>query len=171
MKVKLYKSSFDETIQKVEDLFSNRDIPQVVSGQASSSRHWEQFRQQTNPAPCVLENDSDHLEVMKFTQCLIKYIQTGFRGPHPESNIYIYISPFISATWRASLENRNVRAKNLEAIIADILDKISIRYPIHGRRMDLLRLKRNTASHSDFLIKLDEILELVEYEKINGQHF
>ena len=55
------------------------------------------------------------MEVTKFTQCLRTYIQTGFRGAPPESNIYMYILPFISATWWASLENKNVRTKILES--------------------------------------------------------
>ena len=55
-----------------------------------------------------------------------------------------------------------------KATTADILDKSSIRYPIHW---EVRSLKRNSASHSDFLMKPDEILKLVEYEKMNGAAF
>ena len=83
----------------------------------------------------------------------------------------MYIKPFISITWWASLENREVTAQNLDDIIADILDKSAIRNTVHGRKMDLLRVKRRGASHSDFLMKLEEIFRLVEYEKITGPVF
>ena len=69
----------------------------------------------------------------------------------------MYIKPFISITWWASLENREVTAQNLNDIIADILDKSAIRNTVHGRKMDLLRVKRRGASHSDVLMKLEEI--------------
>ena len=42
---------------------------------------------------------------------------------------------------------------------------------VHGRKLDLLRVKRRGASHSDFLMKLEEIFRLVEYERITGPIF
>ena len=72
------------------------------------------------------------------------------------------IQPYISATWRA---------KNLEDIISGIMDESSIRNPIHRRRLDLLRAKRNVACHYDFLMKLEEICKLVEYVKMTGAAF
>ena len=80
----------------------------------------------------------------------------------------MYISPFISPTWLASLKNRKVKEKNLEAIIADFLEESCVRNPVHYRRMDLLRIKREGSSHSDFLMKLEEIFNLVEYDKMTG---
>ena len=64
-----------------------------------------------------------------------------------------------------------VGTKNLEAIIADIIDESNLRNPVHRRRMNLLRVKRNGAPHSDFFITLEEQFWLVDYEIMTGQAF
>ena len=86
--------------------------------------------------------DSNHLELSKFCQNLRTYFNVRFRGTVPENNICMYISPFISPTWWASLKNRKVKEKNLGAIIAVILEESCVRNPVHNRRMDLLRVRR-----------------------------
>ena len=73
----------------------------------------------------------------------------GFRGAILVS-VWMYISPFISPTWWARLENRRVKEKALEAIIADTP------YTLHNRRMDLLKEKTAGTGHSDFLMNLKE---------------
>ena len=92
------------------------------------------------------------------------YIQTGFREAVPKNNIYMYISPFTSRTWWAALEDRNAKEKNLEAIVADIPDEICVRNLIHKR-------KRAGSSYSDFLAKIEEIFNLVEYNKMTWAPF
>ena len=51
------------------------------------------------------------------------------------------------------------------------MDESSISNPVHGRRTVLLSVKRNGASHSDFLMNLEEQFKLVEYEKMTGPAF
>ena len=91
---KLCKATFNEVIKRADDLVSNRESSQVLGSQASSSQ-WDIFRPQQNLAACLLEKSADHLEVTKFTQRLKMYIKTGFPGSPPETNIFMYIQPFI----------------------------------------------------------------------------
>ena len=70
----------------------------------------------------------------------------------------------------AALKNRGIKTKNLEAIIADIFEESELRNPVHRRRMNLSRGKKNAASHTDFLIALEEQFRLVDYENMLDKH-
>ena len=101
-----------------------------------------------------------HLEVSKFCQIMRTYMEVGFRGAVPE-NVWMYLSPIISSSWCSSPENRGFKQKGLEEILADILTESSIGNPVHSRLFKLLKEKRNKSSHSDFLIRLEEKINLI----------
>ena len=87
-------------------------------------------------------------------------MEVGFRGAVPE-NVWMYLSPIISSSWCSSPENRGFKQKGLEEILADILTESSIGNPVHSRLFKLLKEKRNKSSHSDFLIRLEEKINLI----------
>ena len=89
----------------------------------------------------------------------------------PDTNILMYIQPYLTSKWWAALEKRGIKTKNLDAIIANILDESSLKAPVNGTRMALLRVKRKGESHSNFLINLEEQFRLVAYEMMTGPAF
>ena len=100
-----------------------------------------------------------------------RFALRGFPGLPPDTNILMYIQPYLTSKWWAALEKRGIKTKNLDAIIANILDESSLKAPVNGTRMALLRVKRNGASHSNFLINLEEQFRLVAYEMMTGPAF
>ena len=61
-----------------------------------------------------------------------------------------------------SLIHKGVEKKNLEQILALILEESSGRNPLHQRRIQLLRVKK-TGSHSDFFFQLEQNMILIEF--------
>ena len=51
------------------------------------------------------------------------------------------------------------------------MEESSIISPVHSRRMDLVKEKRSNSSNSDFLIRLEENFNLIEYENMTGDAF
>ena len=153
---KLCIKANDGFIKKSETLLSNT--------QASGSSDTEQycrcwtFRPQSNLEPTYLDKEANHLEVSKFCQNYRTVINVGFRGAEPV-NVQTYISPF---SWWSSLQNRKVKEKGLEEIIADILEESFIINPVHTKIMDPLKEKKPNSSYSDFLIRLEEKFNLIQ---------
>ena len=48
---------------------------------------------------------------------------------------------------------------------------LSTPYTVHNHRMDLFREKKAGTRHSDFLMKLKEMCNLIEYDKMTGPAF
>jgi hypothetical protein len=63
------------------------------------------------------------------------------------------------------LLHQNIKEKNLQEVIDLILEESSGRNPLHQRRIDLLRVKKE-GSHSDFLFMLEEHMSLVEFNNM-----
>ena len=59
-----------------------------------------------------------------------------------------------------SLIHKGVEKKNLEQILALILDESAGRNPLHKRRIQLLR---------DFFFQLEQIMSLIEFEKLTKE--
>ena len=76
----------------------------------------------------------------------------------------MYLSPFLSPSWWASLKSRGVEGKTLDEILEDIMTKSSIVNPVHFRGIEFLKEKRNNSSHSDFLVRLEEKINLLEFQ-------
>ena len=81
----------------------------------------------------------------------------------------MYLSPFLSPSWWASLKSRGVEGKTLDEILEDIMTKSSIVNPVHFRRIEFLKEKRNNSSHSDFLVRLEERINLIEFEEMTKE--
>ena len=114
----------------------------------------------------MLDTGASHLEVKFFLEALETYIIAGFRGQVPKSGVWIYIATFLSSCWWASMKSREVQDKSLKEIL---LENSALLCPVHQRCMEFLRERRGNFTHSEFLQRLEERIELIELESLTKQ--
>ena len=110
-----------------------------------------------------------HLEVSKFVESMKTYITAGFRGVVPPKGVWIYVAPLLSSSWWASMKSRGVQEKSLEEILQALMDESALLCPVHKRRIEFLEKKRNDSLHTDFLQRLEERIELIEFETLTKE--
>ena len=57
----------------------------------------------------------------------------------------------------------------MEEIIQAWKEKSSLLCPVHQRRMEFLRERRGNSTHSELLQRLEERIELIEFESLTKQ--
>ena len=80
------------------------------------------------------------------------------------------LQPLVNEVWFKSLLHQGVKEKDLQGVIDLILEESSGRNPLHQRRIDLLRVKKE-GNHSDFLFALEEHMSLVEFNDMTKDSF
>ena len=66
------------------------------------------------------------------------------------------------------MKSRGVQDKSLGEILQAIMDEGALLCPVHQRRIEFLKEKRrrNNSSHTDYLQRLEERIELIEFETL-----
>ena len=59
---------------------------------------------------------------------------------------------------------KNIKDKDLEGVKAIILEVASIHVTLYDHRLDFLRSKKDSKSHSDFLRELEEKIDLCDFQ-------
>ena len=59
----------------------------------------------------------------------------------------------------------DIKSKDLKGAMAVVMAVASENNPVHGRRMDLLKMRRGSQDHSQWLHKLEAAIELTKYEE------
>ena len=60
--------------------------------------------------------------------------------------------------------NMNIKKKDLKGAMQIVMDVASENNPVHGRRMDLLKMRRGSMDHSTWLYKLETAMELTQWK-------
>ena len=144
----------EEAILDAESVVSGPPVLQTIRVQADqgpAGDTWSSFKPQGNLKPQYLEKNCNHLETVHFCALFEIYIKDGYRGKIPENTVWMQLQPLINRVWFESLMHQNVKEKNLQEVIDLILEESSGRNPLHQRRIDLLRVKKE-GSHSDFFL-------------------
>ena len=61
----------------------------------------------------------------------------------------------------------DIKSKNLKEAMEVVMAVTSENNPVHGRRMDLLKMRRGSQDHSQWLLKLEAAMELTKWEEWN----
>ena len=138
------------------------------SGTSTTSSEFIRFNPDTRPG--FLERESSMLEVLTWIEQAVDYIKSGFRNNPPAVGCHIYLAPLINSTWLQNIESKGGKGETLEGIITLIRIEGETRNPVHLRRIQLLKVKK-TSSHSEFLQKLEKIIEVCEWEKMSKDEF
>ena len=163
----------EETILKAESAASGPQVLQRIQIQpehGAAGDTWNSFKPQGNLKPPYLEKNCNHLESVHFCALFEIYIRDGYRGRIPENTVWMQLQPLINRVWFESLLHHHIKEKNLKEVIELILAESAGRNPLHQRRIDLLRVKKE-GSHSDFLFSLEEHMSLVQYNEMTKDSF
>ena len=166
--VRLHKKEIEEA----EKLLAKSVEPKLeteLKDNSETSEIWMQFKPQSNLEPLHLEQGVSHLEVKKFVEAMRTYIKVGFRGAVPEKGVWVYIVPFLAASWWSSLKAKGAQDMSLDDILQELLQESALLCPVHQRRIEFLKEKRNNCSHSDFLRRIEERVELIDFQSLTKQ--
>ena len=180
IEVEKFEQSFKDIMEQkegavldAEGLASGPPVLQTIQVQAeqgTAGDTWSSFTPQANLKPPYLEKNCNHLETVHFCALFEIYIKDSYRGRIPENTVWMQLQPLINRVWFESLLHQNIKEKNLQEVIDLILEESSGRNPLHQRRIDLLRVKKE-GSHSDFLFTLEEHMSLVEFNDMTKDSF
>ena len=129
------------------------------------------FRPQMTLKPQILEKESTYLETSQFCETFRMYLLDGYRGSPPPEMMWIQLQPLVNPLWFSSLVQKELKLKDsLDEVINMILEESNQRNPLHQRRMQLLRIKKDS-SHSEFLHNIEELMELIDFGKMTKEAF
>ena len=162
--------SMDEApVSQNQSSSSQADLSQ--EGKTINWKTASYFRPQASLKPQMLEKESTHLETSQFCETFKMYLLDGYRGSPPPEMIWIQLQPLVNPIWFSSLVQKGVKLKDtVEGVIELILEESNQRNPLHQRRMQLLRIKKD-GTHSEFLYKIEELMELVAFEEMSKEAF
>ena len=114
--------------------------------------------------------ESNLLEVRTWTHQAKLYITEGYITSPPKKGIFRYIAPLLQQIWiTACSHGGDPEERSLEELIKSIEDEANLRQPKHTRCMILLKNKRGSDKHTDFLEKIVENYSVVEFEQMTGE--
>ena len=129
------------------------------------------FREASVLKPKFLEKESNLLEVLHWIKQARNYIIAGYRDTPPKEGIYKYLIPFLHSTWANALEKYDPDNKSLTEILNALEIEAKQGDPKHNRRLKMLQIRRGSDNHSDFVSKLIEAANVIEFEKMTLAEF
>ena len=154
-------------IRRAEIILSTEIVITQQVIEESDDSKFSSFRPQADLRPQILEREANYKESLHFTEIFSSYLSNGYGGKAriPQKMIAVQLQPFINPLWWSQMVAKQVKEKDLGAAMSVVLEVASDNNPVHGRRMDLLKLRRGTMDHSTFLFKLEELMELTIYQE------
>mgnify|MGYP007022731161 CR=1 FL=1 len=80
----------------------------------------------------------------------------------------MHLGKLVQSSWVQSLETKDVKNKNLDEITNLIKEEGKLWMPCHQRRLQLLKDKRNSNKHSDFLHQLENSMSVAEFQEMSS---
>ena len=129
------------------------------------------FREASVLKPKFLEKESNLLEVLHWIKQARNYITAGYRDTPPNEGTYKYLIPFLHHNWSNALEKYDPDKKPITEILNALEIEAKKGDPKHNRRLKMLQIRRGSDSHSDFVVKLIEAGNVIEFEKMTLAEF
>ena len=142
------------------------DSVQQVEEKKEESSAFATFKQQADLKPSMLEREANFAEARHFTEIFSNYLENGYGGAArvPQQMIAVQLQPFVNEIWWAQMIQLEIKKKNLKDAMKIVMDVANENNPVHGRRMDLLKMRRGSMDHSTWLYKLETAMELTKWE-------
>ena len=67
------------------------------------------------------------------------------------------------------MKSRGVQEQSLEQILQALMEESTLLCPVHQHRIEFLKERRGNSKHSEFLQRLKEKVELIEFETLTKQ--
>ena len=157
----------EQVIRRAEVILASEIVPTQQVVEKPDDTKFSSFRPQADLRPQILEREANYKESLHFTEIFSNYLSNGYGGTAriPQQMIAVQLQPFINPIWWSQMITKQVKQKDLEGAMLVVLEVASDNNPVHGRRMDLLKLRRGSMDHSTFLFKLEELMELTMYHE------
>ena len=117
--------------------------------------------------PALLERKTSFAEAKHFTEIFTNYLENGYGGGArvPQQMVAVQLQPFVCEIWWSQMIQLDIKNKNLKEAMEVVMAVASENNPVHGRRMDLLKMRRGSQDHSQWLYKLETAMELTKWEE------
>ena len=87
----------------------------------------------------------------------------------PREMVAVQLQPFVCEIWWSQMVQLDIKSKNLKEAMEVVMAVACENNPVHGRRMDLLKMRRGSQDHSQWLHKLEAAMELTKWEEWNKE--
>ena len=165
---------YEDLVKKAEAVLSTQNQlnnkgpgPSQVQGTPSGgAAALPVFRAQSDLKPPPIEKSSTYREVVHFVEIFFNYLACGYSGAEriPHSMVAVQLQPFVCESWWATMVEKGIKGKSPDEAKKIIMDVAAIHIPVHDRRLDFLRSKKDGKCHSEFLRELEEKIELTDWQ-------
>ena len=156
----------EEVLRQAENVLSLASPQQQVVEKKEESSAFATFKQQADFKPSMLEREANFAEAKHFTEIFTNYLENGYGGASriPQQKIAVQLQPFVCEIGWAQMVQLDIKKKNLTEAMKIVIAVANENNPVHGRRMDLLKMRRGSQDHSQWLYKLETAMELTKWE-------
>ena len=118
--------------------------------------------------PTFLDQDSDMVEINLFCEQFTNYLNMGYRGNPPTTGISLHLSPLMHSSWMQALTPKGLTDKNLGQLVSIIQEEGRLRTPVHQRRLQLFKAKRQQTRHTEYIFMLEKLMSVAEFEDLTA---
>jgi hypothetical protein len=92
----------------------------------------------------------------------------GYNGNPPATGASIHLAPLMHSSWTQAIESKKLEDKPVRELTELIKEEGKLRMPVHQRRLQLLKAKRNQTKHTEFIFQLEKLMSVAEFEKMTS---
>ena len=95
----------------------------------------------------------------------------GFSGIIPQEQLHYQVCPLINSFWWKILLDRGIKDCDLPGLMSEITKLGAEFNPIHQRRLNVFNVRRQGEAHSEFLHRLEQSVDAMDYETMTRNQF
>ena len=158
-----------KTLEGADKLLApEKPTPVTQPREPSSTTNYTRFTSYTDMKPTFLNQDSTMIEINQWCSQLVNYLNMGYSGNPPATGVSLHLAPLMHSSWIQALESKNLGEKSLGELTEIIKEEGKLRMPVHQRRLQLLKAKRNQTRHTEFIFQLEKLMSVAEFEKMTS---
>ena len=166
-KYEMLKKTYDKILETVDALLTPQKTTLLPQNRAANSE-FERFSAVPDLKPVFLDKEATMIEVNQWCEQFFNYIMMGYRNSPPKRGVSMHLGPLVQSSWLQSLETKDMKNKTLQELMELIKEEGKLRMPCHQRRLQLLKAKRNSNKHSNFLYQLETLMSVAEFSAMSA---
>ena len=118
--------------------------------------------------PTFLNQDSDMVDINVFCKQFRDYMNMGYKGKPPTTGISMHLSPFVHSSWMQALQSNKMEERDLEEIVSLIQEEGKLRTPVHQRRLQLFKARRQQSRHTEYIFMLEKLMSVADFDNMTA---
>jgi hypothetical protein len=159
------QSAHAATLEGADKLLHQKPTPAT---QKESSGNPTRFNSYPDLKPTFLNQDSTMIEINQWCNQLTNYLNMGYNGNPPAMGTSIHLAPLMHSSWTQAIETKNLEDKSVRELTEIIKEEGKLRMPVHQRRLQLLKARRNQTKHTEFIFQLEKLMSVAEFDRMNS---